>query len=233
MKLKLGLSYFAVFLVIVLTTGLFSVKEVKAGCCVNGADCVDFGDVLDSEGQSQQDQQCVSQGQGWNYDSICECKNSSTTGDTTVNDLGNGSSTPKSAKTAPTCSYNTNDMPGGLFSGISQNCVYCGDCKICDFLTVANNLAKIIFSIMGAVAFAMFMWGGTGFISAGGDPEKIKASKDTIVAVIWGLVIIVLAWQLVHVVIVFLQPGDPVEQLRSDGFVGQLFSRPWDDPKCE
>ncbi len=115
---------------------------------------------------------------------------------------------------------------GGLLKGVSKACVYCGSCTLCDFLGLANELARIIFGIFGAVAFAMFVWGGISFIISAGSPDKIKSAKGILVNAVIGIFIIAFAWQIVHVVLVVIGAGEGTDR----GAAETLFGRPWDNP---
>jgi hypothetical protein len=86
----------------------------------------------------------------------------------------------------------------GIFEGIGR-CQECGDCSLCDFLTLATNLARWILSVMGGLAMIIFIWTGIGFIMSFGNAEKVEANKKAITGAVLGIVIIVGAWTLVNI----------------------------------
>ena len=100
------------------------------------------------------------------------------------------------------------DWKGPLLAGISDKCYACGACDFCDVLQVANNVARGLFAIMGAVALIMFIWGASGFIMAFGNAEKIEGSKKVLTSALFGIFIIIMAWQLVHIIIFIFAGGD-------------------------
>lgn len=117
-------------------------------------------------------------------------------------------------------------IQGGLLSSVSLGCVQCGACTLCDFLNVANQLARMIFGVFGAVALAMFIYGGVQFIISSGNAELVGKAKTTLVNAVIGIFIIAFAWQIVHVVLIVL--GTPEEQGKPGVIL--IFGKPWDDP---
>ncbi len=113
----------------------------------------------------------------------------------------------KPADICGTAAVKNYGQPSGLLTGMSEVCYACGACGLCDFLQVANNVARWIFGIMGGVAFIMFLWGGTGWIMSFGNSEKIEGSKKVLTSALFGLAIILLAWQIVYVLIFIFAGG--------------------------
>lgn len=62
------------------------------------------------------------------------------------------------------------------------------------------NIIKTILGVIGAVALFMFFWGGFGWLTSGGNPDKIKAGRDTLVWATIGLLVIFTSYTLVDVV---------------------------------
>lgn len=62
------------------------------------------------------------------------------------------------------------------------------------------NIIKTILGIVGAVALFMFVWGGFGWLTSGGNPDKVKAGRDTLVWATIGLLVIFASYTLVDVV---------------------------------
>lgn len=89
-----------------------------------------------------------------------------------------------------TCGNRTfNCNRGGWFSGVSDQCYCCGACTPDDLLKVGNTVLKWLFSIIGAVGLAIFVWGGFTFITSAGSSGKVDAGKKTITNAVIGLVI--------------------------------------------
>ena len=63
----------------------------------------------------------------------------------------------------------------------------CRDVSI--FIVLIINLGSYIFTIIGALALAVFVYGGFMFILSAGNPEKIKKGIDAMLAAVIGLVI--------------------------------------------
>ena len=62
------------------------------------------------------------------------------------------------------------------------------------------NIIKTILGVIGAVALFMFIWGGFTWLTSGGNPDKVKQGKDTLVWATIGLLIIFASYTLVDVV---------------------------------
>ncbi|MEK7139349.1 MAG: pilin, partial [Patescibacteria group bacterium] len=116
---------------------------------------------------------------------------------------------------------------GGLFSAVSKKCIQCGSCELCDFLNIGYQVARMIFGIMGAVAFAFVIYGGVLFVISAGSSEMIDKAKATLRNAAIGLFIVAFAWQIVHVTLIFV--GVPTAG--NDG-MRVLFNFQWDKPPC-
>ncbi len=62
------------------------------------------------------------------------------------------------------------------------------------------NIIKTILGVIGAVALFMFIWGGFTWLTSGGNPDKVKQGKDTLVWATIGLLVIFASYTLVDVV---------------------------------
>ena len=62
------------------------------------------------------------------------------------------------------------------------------------------NIIKTILGVVGAVALFMFVWGGFGWLTSGGNPDKVKQGRDTLVWATIGLLVIFASYTLVDVV---------------------------------
>lgn len=76
-------------------------------------------------------------------------------------------------------------------------------CKVDKNTSVTSNLTHIIdavISVVGILAVIMIVIAGQRYITAGGDPGKIKQAKDMILYSVVGIVVAVLAWAIINFV---------------------------------
>jgi hypothetical protein len=71
----------------------------------------------------------------------------------------------------------------------------CSDVSI--FLITAVGIGSYVFTIIGALALLMFLYGGIIWITSHGNPEKVKKGMEIFVAAVIGLVIVFSAYMLV------------------------------------
>lgn len=84
-----------------------------------------------------------------------------------------------------------------------EACMAIGNDKSCNDTTTGNSngdltsivklIVNIISVLVGVAAVTMLMWGGMKYITSGGDTNKAKSAKDTIVYALIGLVIVALS----------------------------------------
>lgn len=60
-----------------------------------------------------------------------------------------------------------------------------------------GNIIKTVLAIVGALALAMFIYGGFTWLTSGGSAEKIKKGKDILMWAVIGLVVIFASYSLV------------------------------------
>jgi hypothetical protein len=70
-----------------------------------------------------------------------------------------------------------------------------------DVVTLMVNIGKMIFSLIGVLAFVMFVYGGFTMILAFGNPEKFKKGTSILVAALVGLLIAFSAYLLIDFVL--------------------------------
>lgn len=70
-----------------------------------------------------------------------------------------------------------------------------------DVVTLMVNIGKMIFSIIGVLAFVMFVYGGFTMILAMGNPEKFKKGTSILVAALVGLLIAFSAYLLIDFIL--------------------------------
>ncbi|MFH1565466.1 MAG: pilin [bacterium] len=108
---------------------------------------------------------------------------------------------------ADTCTAQ-NSAGTGIFNDIGK-CQKCGDCSLCDFLTLAVNISRWILSVMGGLAMVYFIWFGIGFIMSFGNAEKVAENKKAVIGAVVGILIIIAAWTLVNFIFIsFVQNSD-------------------------
>lgn len=66
---------------------------------------------------------------------------------------------------------------------------------------LVNRLVTATLSVVGAIFFVMFLWGGVTYLTAGGAAEKVKKAQTTLVNAVIGIGIVVLSYTLVSFVI--------------------------------
>ncbi|MCF6276969.1 MAG: pilin [Candidatus Magasanikbacteria bacterium] len=95
---------------------------------------------------------------------------------------------PKSSKLIPDCAL-TRDVKGQ----------YCDD--VSDLVEFGIKVGQFLFSIIGGLAFAMFIYGGFKMILSFGNPEKFKEGKNVMVAAVVGLVIAFGAYMMIDFIL--------------------------------
>lgn len=60
---------------------------------------------------------------------------------------------------------------------------------------------RVVLGLMGSIALLLIVWGGFGWLTSGGSPDKIKKAKDTLLWAIIGLIIIFASYALVDILI--------------------------------
>ena len=80
---------------------------------------------------------------------------------------------------------------------------------------VVGNIIRAILSLVGALFFLMFLWGGTRYLTAGGDSEKVKNAKTTLTNAVIGLIIIALSYVIVVAVIDAIDAGQAGVQTKT------------------
>jgi TRAP-type C4-dicarboxylate transport system permease small subunit len=66
--------------------------------------------------------------------------------------------------------------------------------------TFIQGVIQVLVTLAGLVSAGFFVWGGIGYITSSGDPEKLDRSKKTIVYSAIGLVIVLGAFVLSTIV---------------------------------
>lgn len=66
--------------------------------------------------------------------------------------------------------------------------------------TFIQSVIQVLVTLAGLISAGFFVWGGIGYITSSGDPEKLDRSKKTIVYSAIGLVIVLGAFMLSTIV---------------------------------
>jgi len=67
-----------------------------------------------------------------------------------------------------------------------------------------GNIVNSVFGLVGSIALLMFIYGGVSWMTAGGNSEKVKKSRDTLVWAALGLAFIFLSYAVASIVIKML-----------------------------
>lgn len=95
------------------------------------------------------------------------------------------------------------------YDGPLPDCAFSGTCRsTSDLVILLINAAKFLFSIIGVVAFAAFIYGGFMMIFSFGNSEKVSQGKDAMVAAVVGLIVAFGAYMIINFVLDALQVTD-------------------------
>jgi hypothetical protein len=94
------------------------------------------------------------------------------------------------AYTDPICAQYPNE-PGCAGTGTGQT----------QISTNARNILNVLLYFGGAVTIMFIIIGGLKLITSGGEPDKIKSGKQTLLFAIIGLVVVVLARVIIEIVL--------------------------------
>lgn len=72
--------------------------------------------------------------------------------------------------------------------------------NIDSFDKIFTNILKLIWPIVGGLAAVMIVVAGIVFITANGDPEKIKTARTSLIWAVIGIVVAILAWSIPAIV---------------------------------
>lgn len=80
-----------------------------------------------------------------------------------------------------------------------------------NFVDTLNNMLGFLVGLLYFIAVLFALWGGFQILTAGGDEEKVKKGKTTLIQAVIGLIVIFLASQIITWVIsIFGQGGAAV-----------------------
>lgn len=96
----------------------------------------------------------------------------------------------------------------GLLSNTSPGCVSAGNCTVCDFIVVFSNIARLVLGLAGAASLFFFVLGGFYMIISQGSKERVEKGKGILKNTVFGLFIVLAAWQMVRVTMFVLAPPE-------------------------
>ena len=86
--------------------------------------------------------------------------------------------------------------------GLLPQCAVDGNCRnLNDYLCVGINISEFILSIIGSIAFVMFLFGGFTMIMSFGNPEKFKKGRGIMVLAVVGIVVALSAHLIVDLIL--------------------------------
>ncbi len=78
-----------------------------------------------------------------------------------------------------------------------------------DLVELAQVIIRFILGISIPIAAAMFAYAGFTYLTAAGDPGKIKKAHGIFQNVFWGFVLILSAWLIINLLTTFFLKGSP------------------------
>ncbi|PWB38823.1 MAG: hypothetical protein C3F02_01905 [Parcubacteria group bacterium] len=70
---------------------------------------------------------------------------------------------------------------------------------------LANNIIKGLLGVSGSLALFFLVWGGIVWMTSGGNSDRVRKGKDTIVWAILGLGIIFLSYAIINLLLTILR----------------------------
>lgn len=65
--------------------------------------------------------------------------------------------------------------------------------------TVINRVVRAALGIVGAIFLAVFIWGGALWMTAAGDPDKVKKAKSALINSVIGMVVVALSYTILNI----------------------------------
>lgn len=95
------------------------------------------------------------------------------------------------------------------YQGPIPDCAWSGSCRnVNALLQVLLNYGQQIFSMIGMLAFVMFVIGGFMMIFSMGSPDRVKKGRDILIAAVVGMIIVFSAYILVNFLLDALGVGE-------------------------
>lgn len=97
---------------------------------------------------------------------------------------------------ANACGTSTGGLPS-LYDGLPCTNNAPGIQSVQDVAIVIGNIARVLIAISGSLAIIVLLVAAIYYITAMGEPARIKKAKEIIIQTVIGLVIIILAYALI------------------------------------
>lgn len=69
-----------------------------------------------------------------------------------------------------------------------------------DLEVVFSNILNIVFTLGGLVLFVLLLAGGIGFLTSGGNPEKVKKAGATLTSALIGFILLIGSWFILRLI---------------------------------
>ena len=74
-------------------------------------------------------------------------------------------------------------------------------CGLCEFAQLAQNILNDAIYFAVVVSAILIAWAGWQYLTAGGQPYKVKSAKKTFTNIVIGLVLVVASWLFVNTIL--------------------------------
>ena len=95
---------------------------------------------------------------------------------------------------------------GVTFQFVSAECKQCGNCTMCDILSVPIGIYRIMISFVGIGALIMLLYGGMVWMMPRGDDQKIQQGKEIMSRTFFGMMLVLSSWIIVNTIIIAVTP---------------------------
>jgi hypothetical protein len=129
---------------------------------------------------------------------------------------------PFAAKAAAVCK--TPQKAGGILTGVSDECMGCGQCQIADIFVVGNTIIKLILGLSGSVLLLMVVYAGFILLTSAGNAGMVDKAKKILSGSLIGIIIVFTAYTATQFLVAALVCNDPVKCKTVDS----IFSRPFE-----
>jgi type VI protein secretion system component VasK len=66
---------------------------------------------------------------------------------------------------------------------------------------IVTNIITLLFLLGGIAAILYLLWAGIQYITSAGNPEKMKSARQSIIAVVVGIVVMMAAWFIIRLAV--------------------------------
>lgn len=161
--------------------------------------------TVTAKDECTQDQALIQSGYG-DFTPVIACEYSANEGEPCTDNAdcttGNcdGGTCKKSTPPAPEQQVGLSEAESALdkFLGTGQ---LKGELIESDVPTLIGNILRVFLGFVGSLALVMFIYGGIMWMTSGGNAEKLKKAKNTLVWSVLGLVVIIASYSIVSAVI--------------------------------